>query len=130
MGGNIRVGGEFQGGKRQNYTTDKEYFGFVNRFGKLSKISNAEQTYVDNNSSIEISSRSGSGGAAVIWSERVTDYNGSIQANGRFNDDDNKFKDGGFVEISSKENLRTVDLTKTYVKGGHLLLDPKNITIS
>ena len=130
MGGNIRVGGEFQGGKRQNYTTDKEYFGFVNRFGKLSKISNAEQTYVDNNSSIDISSRSGSGGAAVIWSERVTDYNGSIQANGRFNDDDNKFKDGGFVEISSKENLRTVDLTKTYVKGGHLLLDPKNITIS
>ena len=61
-GGNIRIGGEFQGGKRQNHTTNKEYFGFVNRFGKLPKIFNAEQTYVDNNSTIDISSRSGSGG--------------------------------------------------------------------
>ena len=66
----------------------------------------------------------------MIWSEEVTDYHGSIQANGHFSKDEQKFKNGGFVEISSKENLRTVDLTNTYVKGGHLLLDPKNITIS
>ena len=130
MGGKIRVGGEFQGGKRQDYTSDNEHFGFVNRFGKLPKISTAQKTYVDKYSTIDISSKNGSAGTAVIWSEEVTDYHGSIQANGHFSKDEQKFKNGGFVEISSKENLRTVDLTNTYVKGGHLLLDPKNITIS
>ena len=34
------------------------------------------------------------------------------------------------MEISSKGDLREADLTRTYVKGGHLLLDPKNITIN
>ncbi len=130
MGGKVRIGGEFQGGKRQAFTTDKEYDGFVNRYSKLATIKNSEQTFVDNESSIDISSSEGVGGAAIVWSEKLTDYKGSIQANGRFSNEDNKIKDGGFVEISSKENLRTIDLTKTFVKGGHLLLDPKNITIS
>ena len=36
---------------------------------------------------------------------------------------------GGAVEISSKDTLRHVGLSKINIsKGGHLLLDPKNIT--
>ena len=36
---------------------------------------------------------------------------------------------GGFIEISSKNLLRTVDLDRVSVDYGTLLLDPKNITV-
>ena len=129
-GGKVRIGGEFQGGKRQNYTTDEEYYGFVNRYGKLKEIKNAKKTYVDKKSSINITSDEGNAGTAIIWSDELTDYKGEIEANGSQANNTNKIRDGGFVEISSKGDLREADLTRTYVKGGHLLLDPKNITIN
>ena len=60
---------------------------------------------------------------------------GSIDANGYGADNDwiamvssNKTK-GGFIEISSKDLLRTVLLDRVDVNYGTLLLDPKNITV-
>ena len=116
-GGKVRIGGEFQGGKRQNYTTDEEYYGFVNRYGKLKEIKNAKKTYVDKKSSINITSDEGNAGTAIIWSDELTDYKGEIEANGSQANNTNKIRDGGFVEISSKGDLREADLTRTYVKG-------------
>ena len=61
---------------------------------------------------------------------------GSIDANGFLSADQNGLlkasnnkEKGGFIEISSKNLLRTVNLDRVSVDYGTLLLDPKNITV-
>ena len=61
---------------------------------------------------------------------------GSIDANGYLSADNhwiteasNNKEKGGFIEISSKNLLRTVNLDRVSVDYGTLLLDPKNITV-
>ena len=61
---------------------------------------------------------------------------GSIDANGYLKADEdwvtktyNNKEKGGFIEISSKNLLRTVNLDRVSVDYGTLLLDPKNITV-
>ena len=61
---------------------------------------------------------------------------GSIDANGFLSADDNWItyassnkEKGGYVEISSKNLLRTINLDRVSVEYGTLLLDPKNITV-
>ena len=61
---------------------------------------------------------------------------GSINANGFLSADQNWItqasnnkEKGGFIEISSKNLLRTVKLDRVSVDYGTLLLDPKNITV-
>ena len=115
QGGKVRIGGEYLGGQKLFTVSQKEYDGFINRFDNQNEIINAKKTIVDYDVNINISSEFGQGGAAVIWSDETTDFMGSIIANGYLSADkdlitmvsSNKTK-GGFIEISSKDLLRTV----------------------
>ena len=136
QGGKVRIGGEYLGGQKLSAVSQKEYDGFINRFDNQNDIINAKKTIVDYDVNINISSQFGQGGAAVVWSDETTDFMGSIDANGYLSVDNNWItkvsnnkKKGGFVEISSKDLLRTVLLDRVSVNYGTLLLDPKNITV-
>jgi len=69
----------------------------------------------------------GDGGKIVIWSDGNTYFAGDISAKGG-----SLSGDGGFVEVSGKENLGfygTVNTTAANGELGTLLLDPTDITI-
>ena len=136
QGGKVRIGGEYLGGQKLSTVSQKEYRGFINRFDNKNEIINAQNTIVDYDVNINISSTYGQGGTAVIWSDETTDFMGSINANGFLGADQNWItqasnnkEKGGFIEISSKNLLRTVKLDRVSVDYGTLLLDPKNITV-
>ena len=136
QGGKVRIGGEYLGGQDLSRVSLKEYNGFINRFENQNEIINSQNTIVDYDVNINISSAFGQGGTAVIWSDETTDFLGSIDANGYLKADEdwvtktyNKKEKGGFIEISSKNLLRTVNLERVSVDYGTLLLDPKNITV-
>ena len=136
QGGKVRIGGEYLGGQELSKVSLKEYNGFINRFENQNEIINSQNTIVDYDVNINISSAFGQGGTAVIWSDETTDFLGSIDANGYLKADEgwvtkayNKKEKGGFIEISSKNLLRTVNLDRVSVDYGTLLLDPKNITV-
>lgn len=106
-GGNIRVGGDFRG---------------------QGSIPNATRTVVNSNSILNANAlQNGNGGRAIIWSDEATGFSGNISATG------GQFSgDGGFVEISGKQDLNfngQVDITAFQGKAGTLLLDPENIRI-
>ncbi|MGB0796582.1 MAG: filamentous hemagglutinin N-terminal domain-containing protein, partial [Paracoccaceae bacterium] len=120
-GGLVRLGGAFQGGKTPN-TTESLRQSFVDRWGSLPDLSSAQSFFANDGVSIDVSSVKGQGGTAVAWSDQQTTFLGEIIAKGAQN--------GGSVEISSENNLRYVGLeTIETGQGGHLLLDPKNITL-
>ncbi len=136
QGGKARIGGEYLGGKTLSSTTNKEYQGFINRYEEQPKIQNAKQTIVQSSAKIDVSSTKGKGGTAIVWSDEITDFSGTIDANGAKKEWiekvslDNDYKTGGgFVEISSSDLIRNLDLSNVSVKDGTLLLDPKNITV-
>lgn len=139
MGGKTRVGGEYLGGKLLASTSKHESDGFIGRFGDQNKIKNAKHTIVGTNSTINVSSSDGKGGTVVVWSDEITDFSGIIKANGADSGNpnnsianvslDNNLETGGFVEISSSDLLRNLDLSNVNVRNGTLLLDPKNITV-
>ncbi len=121
QGGLIRVGGAFQGGKVPD-TSQDYYDGFVGRWTGAPFLANAEETFVNDGSFIDVSSDGGVGGTAVIWSDQLTTFLGALDATGGVG--------GGSVEISSAEDLRRADLANIDVgAGGRLLLDPKNIIV-
>ena len=82
QGGKVRIGGEYLGAKSCQQLSQKEYHGFINRFGNQGDINNAQNTIIDYDVNINISSSFGQGGTAVIWSDEITDFMGSIDANG------------------------------------------------
>ena len=136
QGGKVRIGGEYLGGQKLSTVSQKEYDGFINRFDNQNNIINAQKTIVDYDVNINISSALGQGGTAVVWSDETTDFMGSIDANGYLSSDNgwitqasNNKEKGGYIEISSKNLLRTVNLDRVSVDYGTLLLDPKNITV-
>ncbi len=136
QGGKVRIGGEYLGGQQLSTVSEKEYDGFINRFDNQNEVINAQKTIVDYDVSIDISSALGQGGTAVVWSDETTDFLGSIDANGYLSADNgwiteasNNKEKGGFIEISSKNLLRTVNLDRISIDYGTLLLDPKNITV-
>lgn len=106
-GGEILVGGEFQGKGSQP---------------------NAQYTFVSRDSKLNADAiNSGNGGRVIIWADKTTDFQGTITAKGG-----QISGDGGFVEVSGKENLRftgNVDTSAPQGKTGTLLLDPRNIFI-
>ena len=118
-GGLIRVGGAFQGGKTPDIS-QAYYDSFVGRWPTLPKLGNAGRSFLNDSTSLIVSSENGDGGTVVIWSDDQTTFLGSISAEG-----DN----GGSVEISSAATLRYASLSNVAVGDGYLLLDPKNITI-
>ncbi len=106
-GGNVLIGGDYQG---------------------KGTIPTANNTFVDKNSSINVDANiDGNGGRAIIWSDEATSFYGNITAQGG-----KTAGDGGFVEVSGKENLIFKGLVNTSAVNGNfgtLLLDPKNIAI-
>jgi filamentous hemagglutinin family protein len=106
-GGNIRVGGDYQGsGSAPNATT----------------------TVVDRTSKLRVNAIDrGNAGEAVIWSDGTTQYAGSIEAKGGV-----KGGNGGSVEVSGRKQLGftgSVDVSAAQGNMGSLLLDPDEIRI-
>ncbi|WP_148276504.1 YDG domain-containing protein [Sphingobium sp. SYK-6] len=120
IGGLVRVGGAFQGGKAPDIS--KSYFAsLLGRWGDLPALASAGNLLVGSGSTIDVSSTRGAGGTAILWSQDRTTFLGSIDARGA---------SGGSVEISSAGDLRQAALDGVQTgAGGHLLLDPKNIVI-
>ncbi|MGD9604327.1 MAG: filamentous hemagglutinin N-terminal domain-containing protein, partial [Gammaproteobacteria bacterium] len=106
-GGQVRVGGEYQGG---------------------SALRAALTTEVDAASVLEANAGgNGDGGTVVVWSDEETRFNGTASARGG-----DTGGDGGLVEVSGKDILRfggSVDVGAPAGDAGTLLLDPKNIFI-
>ena len=107
-GGDIRIGGEFQGDDA---------------------LPRASQVAIDETSTITADALdSGDGGRVIAWADELTRFYGNIRARGGANGGD-----GGFVEVSGKELLLfvgDVDASAPLGEAGTLLLDPKNVTIS
>ncbi len=105
-GGSIRVGGDYQG-KGDAPTAETTWV-------TADAMLNADAT-VD-----------GDGGRIIVWADDTTIYEGALTARGAGSGD------GGFAEISGKQNLGfagTVDLSAPFGENGLLLLDPENIVI-
>ncbi|MEA5476070.1 CHAT domain-containing protein [Pseudanabaena galeata UHCC 0370] len=89
---------------------------------------NAFRTFVDRNSKIDVSALlNGDGGTAIVWADQTTRFLGSILAKGG-----TQTGDGGFVEVSGKQNLDYRGNVNTFApngKTGILLLDPTDINI-
>ena len=121
VGGMVRLGGAFQGGKDVDPDTSY-YSSFIGRWGALPSLGSSQQTFINNATQIDTSSAAGVGGTAIIWSDDTTTFLGKIDSQGSTG--------GGSVEISSANDLRKASLANVDVgDGGHLLLDPKNIII-
>ena len=106
-GGTVLIGGDFQG---------------------KGIAPNALQTYVDASSKILTNGLLvGDGGKVIVWSDRSTQFFGAITAKGG-----EISGDGGFVEVSGKQNLDyrgSTNALAPHGKIGTLLLDPTDITI-
>lgn len=107
-GGRVLVGGDYQG---------------------QGMVSNAQRTYVSGDSVINADAlTNGHGGVVIIWADETTGFYGNVSAGGG-----SESGDGGFVEVSGKQNLifrGNVDISASNGTFGILLLDPTNITIS
>lgn len=108
-GGQVLVGGDFQGNNKTVY--------------------NARTNYVGQNASINVDAKqTGDAGTAIVWADQTTRYYGDISAKGGA-----AFGDGGFVEVSGKQHLDfigSVDVSAQYGLGGNVLLDPENIILN
>jgi filamentous hemagglutinin family protein len=106
-GGTILIGGDLQG---------------------KGTVPNAWQTYVDSNSTILANGLlNGNGGKVIFWANDFTRFSGEISARGGLNGGD-----GGFVEVSGKQNLDFQGRVNTLAPNGvtgTLLLDPTDIII-
>ncbi len=107
-GGTVLIGGDFQG---------------------KGIAPNALQAYVSPSSSILADGLfAGNGGKVIVWADDFTRFLGAISAKGG-----DISGDGGFVEVSGKQNLDFRGQVNTLApKGvtGNFLLDPTDITIS
>lgn len=105
-GGMVRIGGDYRG---------------------QGTIPTANFTHIDINSVINASGTENYGGRVIVWANDTANFWGEIVARGGINGGD-----GGFVEISGKQNLLfrgTVDLSAPQGNLGTLLIDPENIFI-
>ncbi|MEX0279060.1 MAG: filamentous hemagglutinin N-terminal domain-containing protein, partial [Ruegeria sp.] len=107
-GGNIRVGGDYQGG---------------------GDLPTARFTSVDAKSTLSANGGdTGNGGRIIVWSDELTTFAGVNSARGG-----DSSGDGGFVEVSGKIDLRYSGVTDTRAPNGvagTLLLDPTDILVS
>lgn len=104
-GGNVKIGGDYQGG---------------------GTLPHAKTVKVDAASKINVSATdSGNAGTAVLWSDDVTNFRGTILGTGGVNGGN-----GGQAEVSSKGNLGfdgLADLHAANGNSGTLLLDPGSL---
>ncbi|MDA0841995.1 MAG: filamentous hemagglutinin N-terminal domain-containing protein, partial [Planctomycetota bacterium] len=106
-GGTILIGGDYQGG---------------------GGVPTAEKTFVGSDVIVTADAgASGGGGKVVVWADDWTKFFGGVSATGG-----SSGGDGGFVEVSGKQNLTfdgPVDVTAEAGQAGTILLDPNNIFI-
>ncbi|MCX7139497.1 MAG: filamentous hemagglutinin N-terminal domain-containing protein [Proteobacteria bacterium] len=109
-GGQILVGGDFQ--------------------GKNPDVQNAQQTYVGKDVQLIADAvLKGDGGKVVVWADNATNFVGSLSARGG-----EQGGNGGFAEVSGKDYLYfdprgALDLRAPKGITGTLLLDPNNVNI-
>ena len=107
-GGEVLIGGSFQGKDRS--------------------VPHSEKTYIQKGAEISVSAvETGNGGRAIIWADGYTHFAGNIDAQGG-----KLGGDGGFVEVSGKEGLGfvgTSDRSAPLGQPGELFMDPKTIQI-
>ncbi|HYE40303.1 MAG TPA: filamentous hemagglutinin N-terminal domain-containing protein, partial [Ramlibacter sp.] len=108
-GGQVRVGGDYQGGN--------------------AAVPNAKRVYMDADARIEADATGrGDGGRVIVWSDEFTRMQGNISARGGA-----AGGNGGFTEVSGKKQLEftgRVDLRAPHGRRGQLLLDPEDIVIA
>ena len=108
-GGQILIGGDYQGNNAD--------------------VQNASRVYVGANANLKVDAlQSGNGGRVIVWADENTIYAGQLSARGGA-----QGGDGGFAEVSGKNNLAftgTADLGASAGLLGTLLLDPLDIVIS
>ncbi|CAN1208754.1 Filamentous haemagglutinin FhaB/tRNA nuclease CdiA-like TPS domain-containing protein [Tumidithrix helvetica PCC 7403] len=106
-GGTVLVGGDFQG---------------------KGTVPNSLRTFIDSNSRIDVSAiLDGNGGKTIVWADQNTRFLGTIVAQGG-----TQSGNGGFVEVSGKQNLDYRGTVNTLAPNGivgMLLLDPTNINV-
>ena len=92
-------------------------------------VPKAMESYIGPNTKIFADAVSyGDGGKAIFWADRRMLFHGIVKGRGG-----KYFGDGGFVEVSGKEELffdGSVDTSAANGKTGTLLLDPDTITVS
>ncbi|WP_108123926.1 filamentous hemagglutinin N-terminal domain-containing protein [Saccharospirillum mangrovi] len=107
-GGEILIGGDYQ--------------------GKNADIPNAQKVIVGSQVNLNADAkRLGDGGRIIVWADDWTRFGGNLSARGGA-----EGGDGGFAEVSGKQNLAfygLADLSAAFGKFGVLLLDPTNINI-
>lgn len=91
-------------------------------------VPNAQRTVIGEDSVVKADAEdTGNGGKVIAWADKTTSFYGTISARG------GKISgDGGFVEVSGKENLAfdgKVDVGADFGKNGELLLDPAKVEI-
>ena len=84
-------------------------------------LQTAQTTTIEAGARISADAHTGDGGRVIVWADGDTNFAGKISAKGS---EDNQ---GGFVEVSGKQNLKFRGDVDT--GGGTLLLDPTNIVI-
>ncbi len=108
-GGTALVGGDYQGSNQA--------------------VDNARTTYVAQGAQIDASAiATGDGGKAIVWADDTTRFYGQINAKGGA-----QSGDGGFVEVSGKQNLDfagRIDVGAANGTGGKVLFDPENIVLN
>ena len=91
-------------------------------------VPNANTNWINSFTTIRADAKdSGDGGRVIVWSDRETQFYGSISARGGA-----QSGNGGLIEVSGKEKLvfgGTADAGAPNGAAGMLLLDPKNIVI-
>ncbi|MEE3715755.1 CHAT domain-containing protein [Tumidithrix elongata RA019] len=106
-GGTVLIGGDFQG---------------------KGTVPNALRMFIDSNSRIDVSAiLNGDGGKTIVWSDQNTRFLGTILAQGG-----TQSGNGGFVEVSGKQNLDYRGTVNTLAPNGTigtLLLDPTDINV-
>jgi predicted chitinase len=107
-GGTVLIGGDYQG---------------------KGNVPNAQRTFVDASTVINADAwQSGNGGRVIVWADDTTRFSGKINARGG-----SVSGDGGFAEVSGKQNLSFNGNTNLSAENGNLgklLLDPTNVVIS
>ncbi|MEA5468887.1 filamentous hemagglutinin N-terminal domain-containing protein, partial [Spirulina sp. 06S082] len=106
-GGEVRIGGDFQG-TGNVYNADYTYIGF--------------EAQILADALLE-----GDGGMAIAWADKTTRFYGEVSAKGG-----RIFGNGGFVEISGKENLAfngDINVSASQGQNGTILFDPRDIII-
>ncbi len=107
-GGTVLIGGDYQG---------------------KGSVPNARTTFIDASTVINVDAlQKGDGGRAIVWADDTTRFLGKINARGG-----SVSGDGGFAEVSGKQNLSfngTANLDAINGNLGTLLLDPANIRIA